>query len=66
MKHLTYLIYVLFSYTFLFGGTAYIVFILGHSGWWFLLTLILSDLIYSPRQWIHGFHNSEKESNDAE
>jgi len=26
---------------FLFGGAAYVVFKLGHSGWWFLLAMIL-------------------------
>lgn len=25
----------------LISGTGYVVFVLGHSGWWFLLTLVL-------------------------
>lgn len=41
------IIYGLLYNAFLLGGTAYIVFWLGHSGWWFLFTFIfLMDVRY--------------------
>lgn len=36
----------------LWSGTAYVVFVMGRSGWWFALTLIMSCPI-SPAKW-HG------------
>jgi hypothetical protein len=54
MKELTYLIYIVFWASLLFGGTGYAVFVLGHSGWWFALATILATCSYSPSKWIHG------------
>lgn len=56
MSHLTYLIYILVYEGLVLGGTGYAVFVLGHSGWWFLLALPLSAAAYSPAKWIHGAH----------
>lgn len=54
MKELTYLIYIIFWESLIFGGTGYAVFVLGHSGWWFVLAIILGGSAYSPMKWIHG------------
>lgn len=54
MKEITYLIYIVFWCSLVFGGTGYAVFVLGHSGWWFLLAVILGGSGYHPTQWIHG------------
>ena len=54
MKYLTYLIYIIIYETLVVGGCAYAVFVLGHSGWWFLLAVAMSGSAYSPERWIHG------------
>lgn len=33
------------------GGTGYAVFVLGYSGWWFLLAIIMSGSQIQPHQW---------------
>jgi hypothetical protein len=50
----TYLIYILVFETLVLGGTGYAVFVLGHSGWWWLLAILIGGMAYSPRKWIHG------------
>lgn len=57
MKYLTYLIYIIFWETLTLGGTGYAVFLLGFSGWWFLLAVILGGCAYSPLKWIHGMED---------
>ena len=52
MAYLTYLIYIVFWDSFTIGGCAYIVFGLGHSGWWFALAVPLAAMACSPRRWI--------------
>lgn len=54
MKYLTYLIYIVLWEGLVFGGTGYVVFVLGHSGWWFALAIFLGGSAYSPLKWIHG------------
>lgn len=54
MKEITYLIYIVFWESLIFGGTFYVVFWLNHSGWWFILAVILGGSAYSPSKWIHG------------
>lgn len=54
MKYLTYLIYIIAFEGLVLGGTGYAVFVLGESGWWFLLALIVSGAAYKPQTWIHG------------
>ncbi|MDO9402054.1 MAG: hypothetical protein Q7T46_11505 [Polaromonas sp.] len=54
MKELTYLIYIIFWESLIFGGTGYAVFVLDRSGWWFLLALFIGGTAYSPLKWIHG------------
>lgn len=51
MIALTYLLYVLIWPVGLVVGTSYVVFILGHSGWWFVLTAFLLSDTYSPGSW---------------
>ncbi len=48
---ITYLIYVLITYSILFIGTGYAVFVLDKSGWWFVLTIIFSGSVYAPERW---------------
>lgn len=47
----TYLIYVLAYETLTLGGTAYAVFVLNHSGWWFVLGVVLSSGCFMPKRW---------------
>lgn len=61
MKYLSYLIYILAYEILIIGGCGYAVFVLGHSGWWFLLAATLSSFSYSPSKWIHGFSDCELE-----
>jgi hypothetical protein len=58
---ITYLIYIVFWYGGLIGGCAYIVFWLNHSGWWFLLAIILADLGLSSKEWKKLFEETNKE-----
>ena len=45
-----YILLMMIWLVFIWSGTAYLVFWLGHSGWWFLLTSILSCPI-PPYKW---------------
>lgn len=60
MRALTYLIYILLWEGFVWGGTAYLVFAMDYSGWWFLLAWALSSSAYRPSHWIHGIQKEEK------
>lgn len=51
MRALSYLVYIVFWETLVLGGTGYAVFVLGASGWWFLLALLASSAAYSPKRW---------------
>ena len=46
----TYLIYIIFFETLIFGGCSYIVFWKGFSKWWFLLAILISGAAYSPEK----------------
>ena len=54
MKYFTYLIYIIFWETLVIGGCGYAVFVLGFTGWWFALAVVLGSMAYSPLKWIHG------------
>lgn len=54
MKYISYLIYIILFETLVLGGCGYAVFILGHSGWWFLLACICGSSAYPPERYIHG------------
>jgi hypothetical protein len=51
MKIASYLIYTLLYEGLCIGGTGYAVFVLGHSGWWWVLGAVLSGCIYKPERW---------------
>lgn len=51
MKVFTFLLYTLFWQTLVIGGCGYVVFVLGHSGWWFLLAVFMSAHQFSPKSW---------------
>lgn len=51
MKTASYLIYVIAHNTLTIGGCGYAVFVLGHSGWWFLLAAVISGSKFGPEQW---------------
>jgi hypothetical protein len=53
MKELTYLIYIIFWEGMIFGGTGYVVFSMGFSGWWFLIAIFIGGCAYPPERWIH-------------
>lgn len=54
LQYITYLVYILVWEVLLWVGTAYIVFWLGNSGWWFILTILMSQCAYSPYEWGFG------------
>ena len=54
MREITYLIYIVLLEAMIFGGTGYVVFVLDRSGWWFVLSILISGCAYSPQKWIHG------------
>lgn len=60
MKYFTYLIYIIFWESFVFGGAFYAVFVLDRSGWWFLLAAFLSMKAYGPLKWIYGIEKNEE------
>ena len=48
---ITYLIYIILYETLIIGGCGYVVFGLGHSGWWFVLAVLFSGAAYTPKKW---------------
>lgn len=58
MKAVTYLIYIVLYEGFVLGGTSYVVFALGHSGWWLVLAVVMSTAAYKPAEWIHGVRSN--------
>jgi hypothetical protein len=50
--YVTYLIYIVLFEALVLGGTGYAVFVLGHSGWWFVLAAVLSGSAYKPSTWL--------------
>jgi hypothetical protein len=54
MREITYLIYIVFWESLIFGGVGYAVFGLDYSGWWVLVALLVGGCAYPPEQWIHG------------
>lgn len=54
MNYLSYMIYIVLWEGMIFGGTGYAVFVLGHSGWWFVPAYFIGCCAYRPLQWIHG------------
>jgi hypothetical protein len=52
MKYWTYLIYLILWESLMWGGGFYVVFILGHSAWWFALAVAGSAAAYSPNTWM--------------
>ena len=61
MKYLAFLIYILIWDIGILLGTFYAVFILGYSGWWFLLAFALCCLSFTPRHFgIKEFPKDER------
>ena len=52
MKAITYLIYILLYEALTIGGTAYIVFWLHYSAWWWVLGALFSAGAYRPEKWM--------------
>ena len=48
---LLYWLYVLAWEALTIGGCAYVVFWIGHSGWWFVLAVLLSSAMIRPSTW---------------
>ncbi len=51
MIQITYLIYIVFWESLIFGGGFYLVLERNWSPWWLVLSLILSLVAYSPSKW---------------
>lgn len=47
----TYVVYITLYEGVVPGGTGYAVFVLGHSGWWFLLAALFAGAAYPPDRW---------------
>ena len=60
MKWVSYLIYIVLFETLVLGGTGYAVFVLDHSGWWFLLACLMSSGAYPPERYIYGTQPREE------
>lgn len=48
---LMYLIYIIIWEAMVLGGFGYVVFVLGKSGWWMLLAVLMSMSAYNPKSW---------------
>lgn len=73
MRILSYLVYAVLYEGMTIGGTGYAVFVLGHSGWWWLLGTLFSAAIYSPERWsalwdgaIAEKYREQKEKSDSD
>lgn len=60
---ITYLIYIIIWEAMVLGGFGYVVFVLGKSGWWMLLAVLMSASAYKPKRWgkLLKRHNPETE-----
>lgn len=65
MKFVCYLIYTLVYETLVLGGTGYAVFVLGHSGWWFLLAALFSCGQYSPAKFYGIIGDDEQQTGEG-
>lgn len=54
----TYLIYCSVNTIVALGGCGYAVFVLGHSGWWFALSILYLSATFRPWQW-NGLFSGE-------
>lgn len=59
MKYITYLLYIILFESLVLGGTGYAVFMLGFSGYWFILAILISASAYKPSAWF-----GEEKAND--
>jgi len=59
MKYFSYLVYIIFWESLCWIGGGYVVFILNHSGLWFVPIFFLACSAYKPLQWIHGIPKEE-------
>lgn len=51
MRVWSYVIYAIIYEAIAIVGTAYVVFVLGYSGWWWLLGVLFSAGITPPERW---------------
>lgn len=51
MKLFSYLAYITLFEVMVIGGCGYAVFVREHSGWWFLLAILISGSAYPPERW---------------
>jgi len=51
VKSITYLIYIVLYESLILGGCGYAVFVLGHSGWWFVLAVFMSIGATPTNKW---------------
>lgn len=61
----TFLIYTLIFEGLVIGGCGYVVFVLGHSGWWWVLAALFSSAQLKPLDW-HCLLTGEPKPNKAE
>ena len=62
--HWSFLIYTILYEILVLGGTGYAVFVLGHSGWWFILGCLLSAGQITPKGWRQLFDKSPHENSN--
>ncbi len=51
MRIWSYVVYAIAYETLTIGGTAYVVFAMGNSGWWWFLGVLFSAGIIPPERW---------------
>jgi len=49
MRYLAFLIYIILWDVGILVGTSYLVFAKGHSGWWFLLAIVIMYSSFKPK-----------------
>jgi len=58
--NLGYVLYIILFETLILGGCGYAVFVLGYSGWWFVLAMYLSCSAYKPEYYFKYEQKKEK------
>jgi len=59
-KDIVFLIYCILFETLVLGGCGYVVFVMGYSGWWFVLAIAISTCQMKR----HNFFNEERKYAD--
>lgn len=59
MKYVAFVAYTIFWQVMVWGGAGYVVFVLGHSGWWMAFALFLAGCQFQPRHFSLSEENTQ-------